>query len=279
MQRCLAVAVLMSVLSPAIAQSHEPPDSMPGASQVAYPRPYLHFNGTSAYAEIPSRPALSLSDSGLTVAAWLRPDTLAFPKHEGSVRDQQYVHWLGKGVPGQQEWSFRIYSLTPAGPRQTRISFYIFSPGGDRGCGSYAQDPIQPGQWIHVVGTVDPATKQVTLYKNGRFRHSASYASLTPAPGTAPLRLGTRDFGSFFDGAVGPVLVWRRPLSARQVGALYAANTVPSDGLVAEYRLTEGSGATIRDTVAPNSGALHGAIWQSTLSPPDTSAGASGGGC
>src|SRR5579864_7285019 len=90
---------------------------------------YLHFNGVDQYIEVPSSPDFSLSSNGLTVSAWMRPDTLSFPNSEGSG----YVYWLGKGSRGRQEWVFRMYNRTNTEnpPRPNRISFYVFNPDGD----------------------------------------------------------------------------------------------------------------------------------------------------
>src|SRR5262249_51923465 len=66
------------------------------------------FDGFTQYVEVPS--ALSLSvrlGHALTIEAWIRPDTLQFPSYE----KEEYVHWAGKGEPGQEEWVCRIYSL------------------------------------------------------------------------------------------------------------------------------------------------------------------------
>src|SRR5215831_17612638 len=52
------------------------------------------------------------------------------------------------------------------------------------------------------------------------------------------LRIATRDFNSFFLGAIRGVRFWNRALTAAEV-ALVFANTIPQDGLVAEYRLTK----------------------------------------
>jgi hypothetical protein len=72
---------------------------------------YLRFNGLDNYVEIPSIVDYSVATTGeLAVAAWIRPDTLNFPRWERTG----YVHWLGKGEGagdgGQQEWVFRIYN-------------------------------------------------------------------------------------------------------------------------------------------------------------------------
>jgi hypothetical protein len=69
---------------------------------------YLKFNGRNAYVEIPSRVDYSASTtSELTIAVWMRPDTINFPHVE---IQSDYIHWLGKGeltgATGNQEWTF-----------------------------------------------------------------------------------------------------------------------------------------------------------------------------
>jgi hypothetical protein len=210
---------------------------------------YLQLDGVSGYVEVTDRvDDFSVKeDTGLTVSAWMRPDTLTFPDDEGGVTPQGncefYVHWLGKGwraLPSnQQEWTFRMYSLVDplsrncnGNPRQNRISFYVFSPiGGGTGTGSYFQDPVRPGQWIHVVGVLDNTANGVLgtkgrrtyIFKNGKLRDCDQYQgaepagtvteritvintdppqrvdcvrdsrTITPAATLAPLRIGTRD--------------------------------------------------------------------------------------
>jgi Concanavalin A-like lectin/glucanases superfamily len=247
----------------------------------AIPSTFLTFNGTDAVVAVPSLPTLDFGAGGLTIAVWMRPDTLTFAKTEGSLPSQQYVHWLGKGQSGAQAWTFRMYSLTQPGPRENRISFYVFKPEGGRGCGSYFQDPIVPGAWMQVVGVVDRAAREVSIYKNGRWRHSDSYASLD-APlqgGTAPLRVGSKDLTSFFRGAIGPLWIWNRPLSAAEIQSLYESNVAPADGLVLHFAMDEGSGSTLHDSVSGHDGAISNAAWGHGQGSIDDSTGRSGGGC
>ena len=62
------------------------------------PNSTLVFDGTDDYGEIPDTPRLSLASTGhLSVSAWIRPDVLSFPVYESTG----YVHWMGKGEPGQ----------------------------------------------------------------------------------------------------------------------------------------------------------------------------------
>jgi hypothetical protein len=225
----------------------------------------LQFDGTkSDYIQISDSAVFSVATTGsLTVSAWMRPDVLMFPISEGSG----YVHWLGKGEPGQQEWTLRMYNetTTDVPPRPNRISFYVFDlagpPPNDEGVGSYFQEPVLAGEWIHVVGVADGV--KTSIYKNGVFKQSQPYNGpgakliITPAHGTAPVRIATRDFQSFFLGAIRGVRVWNRALTAPEVQMVYG-NIIPQNGLVAEYRLEED---IARDSAGLHNGQVIGGRW------------------
>jgi len=183
------------------------------------------------YVEIgdPANQAFSqpTSGMGLTVEVWMRPDVLVFP---GQTADP-YVHWLGKGMPANFEWAFRFYSQDTTRPN--RISAYIWNPGnpaGGEGAGAYFQDTIVPGEWIHVVASYEPGDAStdppagVHIYKNGVHRlgppsRGTLYQTygIVPAHGTAPLRLGTRDGGSFLTGGLDDVAIYPRVLTPAEV--------------------------------------------------------------
>jgi hypothetical protein len=180
------------------------------------------FNGSSQYAEVPDADDLSIPTTGeLTLEAWIRPDVLEFPNQEGSG----YVHWMGKGVTGQHEYASRMYSLTNSENRPNRISGYAFNLSGGLGVGSYFQDPVVTGEWIHYVLVTNTTSSAqypagyTKIYKNGSQRDQDSLASLSivPGNGTAPFRIGTRDLKSFFEGAIGKVAVYDHELSSSDV--------------------------------------------------------------
>ena len=265
MMTCVLAAVNLAFASP-LADDPTPPQA------------YLQFNGSNTdYVEVPDSTDFSVDTSGaLTIAAWMRPDMLIFPNEESTG----YVHWLGKGDLHRQEWTFRMYGLDNTESRENRISFYVFNNGPGRGCGSYFQDPIQVSQWIHVVGIADNNAQTTSIYKNGVRRNTHSYAGvITPQHATAPLRMGTRDFASFFAGALAQVRVWNRVLSVPEINDLYALGIVPQDGLVAEYLLNEGAGNTAFDTADGHDGTVFGSMWGSNSFSLDTTTGPQGGGC
>lgn len=185
--------------------------------------------------------------------------------------------------------------------RAGRISFYVFNLVGGEGVGSYYQPGFgkfqgdalwQPDQWIHVVGLADG--DRTYLYVDGLFKNCDRYTAsdgtdlqdprdptrvcpahsfqgaqlvITPQTGSAPLRMAHRDRASFLKGALSQVRIWNRALSEQEIQDLHNLQTVPTAGLVAEYRLDEGCGVDVHDSAgqgAPNGQLSGGATW----SPP-----------
>jgi hypothetical protein len=183
------------------------------------------FSGAN-YVEIADSEDFSqpTSGAGLTVEVWMRPDVLTFP----GQTDDPYVHWLGKGVAGKHEWAFRFYSQDSSRPN--RISAYIWSPAGGEGAGAYFQDELSTTDWIHVVACYEPGDKDteppagVHIYKNGVHRQGPPSSgtlykkyNIVPAHGSAPLRLATRDLGSFLIGALDEVAIYPRVLTSDEI--------------------------------------------------------------
>jgi hypothetical protein len=193
------------------------------------------FDGATQYIEVPDHDALSVPATGiLTIEAWMRPDVLEFSHQEGT----NYVHWMGKGEVNQYEYAARMYSHTTTDipQRPNRISGYAFNLSGGLGTGSHFQDHIIAGQWIHyllVINTVDTNESHPTgytkIYKDGRVRDQdalTSFATVT-GNGTAPFRIATRDFRSFFLGAIAKVAIYDYEPSPTTVRSHYQV-AVPS---------------------------------------------------
>jgi hypothetical protein len=183
------------------------------------------------YLQVPDASDLSVTSRGrLTVEAWIRPDTLQFPRQESTG----YVHFLGKGEPGQHEYVMRMYSKTNSEtpPRPNRISGYAFNPAGGLGSGSYFQDPVTAGGWIFVALVINVhdtsaayPTGYVKIFKNGVLRDTTrlDQFNVVPGNGTAPFRVGTRDLASFFDGAIGKVALYLHELVPERIHSHYTA--------------------------------------------------------
>jgi hypothetical protein len=188
-----------------------------------------------AYVEIPDDAAFSqpTSGKGLTVEVWMRPDRFDFP---GVASDKEYIHWLGKGENGKQEWGFRLYNQDhPKFPKY--VSAYIWNLGGGEGAGAHLLGPLNAGQWVHIVGCFEPgnsATRPaagVRSYKNGQFQQGPPDATtlykhpprwqVDPADGDAPLRIGLRDGDQSLLGAIDEVAIYPRVLTAAEIERHY----------------------------------------------------------
>lgn len=188
---------------------------------------YSLFNGVNQYATVEDDPRLSIPTTGeLTVELWIRPDVTTFP----NVENDDYIHILGKGQGTQDEYKMRMYNLVNSEDRPNRISFYAFNLPGSTGTGSYFQDVVNPGEWIHVTAVynitaaakADPSSPNgyVRIYKNGVQRDKDDLFATVPVipeDGTAPLRIGTSDMESFFQGGIGKVAIYDKELPAARI--------------------------------------------------------------
>ncbi len=195
------------------------------------------FNGVSQYVEVADHDDLSVPTSGvLTIETWIRPDVLNFPHTETATAP--YVYFIGKNTHGNSEYVCRIYShdadwvadgINP--PRPNRISGYANNLSGGLGAGSYFQDPIMVGEWIHYVLVINTVNTNATyptgytkIYKNGvlRAQNALINYGIVPGNGTAPFRIGTATLNSFFEGAIAKVAVYGYELPSATVQSHYA---------------------------------------------------------
>lgn len=191
----------------------------------------IYFNGDSSYLEIPDNDAFSIVTTGaLTVSVWVSPEVLTFRNAEQAG----YVHWMGKGVPHQHEWVFRMYNkeLTSGQEnRPNRMSAYAFNLEGGLGAGSYVQEEVSENEWIHFVARYDVASNKITLFKNARQKDQDDLFDATYGVqvqnGTAPLRIGTRSLWSFFQGRIDDLRFYNRALTDAEIEELYREENSP----------------------------------------------------
>ena len=201
----------------------------PGATRMPNGDPAFVFNGSGEHLKFASRGAFSIPTTGrLTVEYWIRPDALQFPDSESSG----YVYILGKGAPGKHEWYGRMYNKQNSENRPNRISGYAFNPNGGLGAGSYFEDPVARGRWIHVALAFNTKntssafpTGYVKIFKNGVLRDKDSLKgyNIVPKNTGAPLRIGTGYLDSYFKGAIGNVAFYNKELSGKRLKAHFNA--------------------------------------------------------
>ncbi len=221
---------------------------------------HLIFNGADGYVEVPDSKDFSIPTTGvLTISFWIRPDALDFSRTEDSS-EGKYIQFLGKGEFGtknQIEWIFRMYDKNSSRPN--RISFYVFNSQGGSGVGSYFQNAINIGEWIHVVARIDK--RYTYIYKNGILRDKDYYRNkIYPKDGTAPLRMGTVTKDSYLKGALDNITIYNRILSDTEIKAIYNGNK-PANGVVAEWKADKGSGSILPDdSKRGHNGTFHGGV-------------------
>ena len=91
----------------------------------------------------------------------------------------------------------------------------------------------------------------------GRRRRLAALPATQPALRNRAAAHQYRDLKSFFLGAIRGVRVWNRALTAAEV-QMVASDSVPQDGLVAEYRLDQD---VALDTTGLHNGRIVGGLW------------------
>lgn len=190
-----------------------------------------YFNGVDSYYEIPDANHLEVTNKGIiTIEAWMSPSVLDFPTLEP---DKDYIHWMGKGTANQHSWVARMYNKDSFREnRPQRISGYAFNLAGGLGAGSYFQDAINVGAWIHFVLVINTTQKSTSfptgytkIYRNGKQQDQDKLIdyNIVPGNGSAPTRIGTRDFNSFFKGSIAKVAIYNYELTSQQIAAHYLA--------------------------------------------------------
>jgi hypothetical protein len=209
--------------------AYHPAGRFPSLSRLPNGDRVAVFDGGSQYLEVPDAGDLSITSRGeLTIEAWIRPDTLQFPSQERAG----YVHFLGKGVRNQHEYVARMYSKVNGEGRPNRISGYAFNLTGGLGSGSDFQVPVRTGDWILVdivfntrnTSATYP-TGYVKIFRNGELKDTTGLDQfdVVPRNGTAPFRVGSRDFASYFQGAIGKVAVYLHEFSPERIMSHYHA--------------------------------------------------------
>ncbi|MFA4887271.1 MAG: LamG domain-containing protein [Candidatus Nanoarchaeia archaeon] len=180
----------------------------------------FEFDGSNDKIIVPDADSLSpAATNAYTIAFWIKFNRTKFV---GEGNTKSYINFLGKADAGQNEFMFRYFNSSNPDNRPNRISFYMFNPDGGLGAGSYVQEPIRAGEWMHLVGVYDG--RNVQLWKNGVLKDSdpVSEYNIRTQNTNAPLRIGTVTGQKYFRGSFDEVKVYNRALSRSEIEALYS---------------------------------------------------------
>ncbi len=168
--------------------------------------------------------ALAAGNSAHTVEAWIQVNTLPSANFRPLL--------LGNPSAGAHQWQVNADG-----------KLYIGVFGGD--IASSPSLPVSLGTWMHVAAAYDPASSAMSIYLNGQPYATKTLAGLNLQG--IPLTLGTPpQGGTYFNGAMDEVRVWRTTRTATQISGSYLERLRGEEtGLVAYYPFDEAAGNTI----------------------------------
>jgi len=128
----------------------------------------------------------------------------------------------------------------------------------------YARFQIPPCKWCVVALQTDGANE--IAHVDG-VKTTGIVWTGTGDPGTN-FRFGIEDAGAAY-GAVRLANWWAygRALSDAEVAAFRRNEAIDSTSVVSHWLMEEGAGASVADTIGPNTGTITGATWSSTITP------------
>jgi hypothetical protein len=181
------------------------------------------FNGFSDVL-FPNSDDFSVTATGeLTISAWVSPSVLNY-----QTSDDGFINFMGKGDDHAYEWSFVMYNRDGVA-RPQRISFYLDNTQGGLGSGSYSQYPLAVNQWVHVTAKVD--SQRTYLYRDGTlagrdpYKGPGAYVQINPKHGKAPVRIGTRNLVTWFEGRIDEVRISNVARSNAWIAASYLSES------------------------------------------------------
>ncbi len=180
----------------------------------------LHFsNSASNRVTIPDNAAFDFS-SGFTAEAWIKADVLATRNIFSQYGSSQEAFSLFLKSGG-------IFEFTVTTDGNTDLYFDTTNTG------------IVTGTWYHVAVTFDGTTMRA--FVDG-VASGTKAVSGTMFNSTAPVEIGSRNNGHYFDGTIDEVRFWSRALTQTEIAA-NKDTKVPNnaEGLIAYYRFNQGT--------------------------------------
>jgi RHS repeat-associated protein len=210
------------------------------------------FNGTNAYAEVPSSSSLNISGS-LTLEAWVKINAIG--NYQDIINRES---WGQSGTGGGYELSVTNIGKARLDLYQTPTTYTTL----------VGTTTLSTGVWHHIAATFDGSGMRI--YVNGTLDASNSNTS-APASGTSNVRLG-RNSGSgtyFFNGLIDEVRISN--------AAIYTSNFTPQQHLTATGNT---KGLWKFDSQSPNDSSTNGnnATFQGGTTYSDDVPGGGGGG-
>lgn len=206
-------------------------DLVPAAPENPLAETALQFNGTAGFVDLGVAEKLKFQGRAYTVEAWVKPAAAG-----GTVVSR----WAGSGQGGFQ------LKISNAGRVILEHS---------TGTALTSVQAIPAGTYAHIAASFNGSV--ATLHINGILSISAALGYT--ADGTASLRIGSaQSGGSVFNGVIDEVRIWNRARTQKELAEERGYRLVGNEpGLIAYYRLDEGSGTRVYDQ---SDSAVHGTL-------------------
>jgi len=181
----------------------------------------LKCDGKDSYVELPRSDELDkIQEASFSLAAWFKPENV--PPGKDSDNDASYAIIVKSG------WHLGLYYTNE---KKFTMTHWLAGEKPEEpvwtGCGAW-EDEFEPGQWYHLVGTLDRAAGKVAIYLNGELKHAIEFTPNAVAKKytTETWKIGIGNPGSKewswpAKGLIDDVRIYGRVISAAEVKALH----------------------------------------------------------
>lgn len=180
----------------------------------------MDFDGTDDQVELGLNAVNGMADgvSAITVSAWVNPDSLS---------TTQYFNNIFTSLVSTSYWGV---SMNIEGADGNKLRIGGASQTAESWQNAKGTSAIPTGEWTHVLGVVDIANDEISVYVNGVHENtdSVTFASDSYNPGVATYSdvIGAyHDDNAFFDGSIDEFQIYGYALTDAQVRNIYNANS------------------------------------------------------
>ena len=209
------------------------------------PSTALRFTADGQYVLVPHTEELDIIGGGLTIEAWVKPET--------GILSRGYSSIVSKQLNGTG------YMLATNNRANTPIPGHAFKAEVRGMQVTSASQPAIDG-WQHVAAVWDDG--QLKIYVNGQF--SGIINTGNPIPNSFDLWIGSSPFGADTNwrGVIDEVRIWAAARSQEQIQANMNKYLCGNEtGLRAYWSFDEGQGQQLLDTLGQSDGFISGPEW------------------
>jgi hypothetical protein len=170
-----------------------------------------YFNGTSDYITLPAASIFDITNSSLTLSAWIKCN-------DNNPTSGKVIVWRGNIISAHDPYQMAIYS----GQMVFRKDV---GSGTTTNLVSFPSTSIDTSKWHLVVGTFDSASSKYSIYYDGALMNQQVLpGTMSYSTSGFETMIGAHDDPSiypYFFGKIDEVGIWKRPLTYCEIKRLY----------------------------------------------------------